>query len=392
MLQLEEEEEDHDDEEYYQSLPSNEQMPDVEGRGDDAAEEMEDDGDIELFNESDDSENEDEIVYQTGNIRYSSEPFAHHRLERNILNEASRTLTHPTTEAESFFKYIDEGMLRTLQRFTNRKAADIRRSAPRQYKWMNDFSYDDVLACLGILISAGVDRDNFTAIEDLWNPVDSRPFYRIVMSYQRFKFFLRAVRFDNFRDRATRLSQDKLAAIRDFWNEFVTNLRRFYIPEDVVTVDEQLVGYRGRAPGRTYIPSKPRKYGVKIFWACEAQSGYALNGIIYTGKQGNEVHRNLGHDVVMELMRPFFGSGREVVTDNFFTSHKLALSLLQENLTLLGTMRSHRKEVPEDLRNKQRPATSSLFAFDHQNKITLVSYIPKRNKNVIMLSSSHTGK
>ena len=212
------------------------------------------------------------------------------------------------------------------------------------------------------------------------------------MSYQRFKFFLRSVRFDNFRDRATRLPHDKLAAIREVWKNFLSNLRRSYIPEDVVTVDEQLVGYRGKAPGRTYIPSKPRKYGIKIFWACEAQSGYALNAIIYTGRQGTEVHRNLGHDVVMELMEPYYGSGREVVTDNFFTSHKLALSLLRETLTLLGTIRSHRREIPEDLRNKKRPVTSSLFAFDHENKVTLVSYIPKKNKNVIMLSSSHSGK
>ena len=71
--------------------------------------------------------------------------------------------------------------------------------------------------------------------------------------------------------------------------------------------------------------------------------------------------------------------------------HKLALSLLQQNLTLLGTMRTHRREIPEELQNKKRPVTSSLFAFDHENKVMLVSYIPKRNKNVVMLSSSHSG-
>ena len=33
-----------------------------------------------------------------------------------------------------------------------------------QYGWMQNFSYNDILACIGIIISAGADRDNFTAI------------------------------------------------------------------------------------------------------------------------------------------------------------------------------------------------------------------------------------
>ena len=144
--------------------------------------------------------------------------------------------------------------------------------------------------------------------------------------------------------------------------------------------------------GRTYMPSKPRKYEIKIFWACEAQSGFALNVWIYTGKGREGGHKHLGKDVVLKLAEQFSGSGREIVTDNFFTSHELAANLLQMNLTLLGTMRNHRCEIPEEIRNKNRPVESSLFTFDHENKIMLVTYIPKKNKNVILLSSSHAGK
>ena len=131
----------------------------------------------------------------------------------------------------------------------------------------------------------------------------------------------------------------------------MSNLQRFYIPEDTLTVDEQLVGYRGKIPGRTYIPSKPRKYGIKIFWLCEAKSGFPLNASIYVGKVGNEVYRNLGKDVVLELCQPYNGSGWDVVTDNFFTSHSLAVALLKVNLTLLGTIRCNRKEIPTGLRD-----------------------------------------
>jgi hypothetical protein len=55
-----------------------------------------------------------------------------------------------------------------------------------------------------------------------------------------------------------------MAAINEIWDVFVRNLRLYYIPKDILTVDEQLLGYRGLIPGRTYLPSKPRKYGLKI--------------------------------------------------------------------------------------------------------------------------------
>ena len=72
----------------------------------------------------------------------------------------------------------------------------------------------------------------------------------------------------------------------EIWEMFLPKLHRFYKPTDTLTVDEQLLGYRGKIPGRTYLPSKPRKYGLKIFWICEADSGFALNAHVYIGRRG----------------------------------------------------------------------------------------------------------
>ena len=84
--------------------------------------------------------------------------------------------------------------------------------------------------------------------------------------------------------------------------------------------------------------SKPRKYRIKIFWACEAQSGFALNAWIYTGKGREGSHKHLGKDVVLKLVEQFSGSVRKIVTDNFFTSRELEVNILQMDLTLLGTI------------------------------------------------------
>lgn len=50
------------------------------------------------------------------------------------------------------------------------------------------------------------------------------------------------------------------------------------------------------------ISSKSDKYGMKIFWFCDADNTYALNGIVDVGKLPNEGRRmNHGATVVMEL-------------------------------------------------------------------------------------------
>ena len=116
------------------------------------------------------------------------------------------------------------------------------------------------------MIPAGLDRDNFTDLRRWWDPIDSRPFYRVTLALNRFKFLLRCMRFDNYRNRPGRQADDRLAAIQEVWFIFNDNLRNIYVPNKTLTMDEQLVAYRGKFPGRTYMPSKPRKYGVKFFW------------------------------------------------------------------------------------------------------------------------------
>jgi hypothetical protein len=69
----------------------------------------------------------------------------------------------------------------------------------------------------------------------------------------------------------------------------------------------------------------------------------------------------------------------------------LAEDLLGIQTTLVGTIRSNKKEIPSELQsNRQRSEQSSIFSFDRQ--LTLVRYVPKKGKAVILLSSMHHDK
>ena len=209
------------------------------------------------------------------------------------------------------------------------------------------------------------------------------------MSRNRFTYIMKYMRFDDKASRVDRQQTDKLATFRDIWTMFTQQLPKYYIPGSDLCVDEQLVAFRGKCGFRQYIPSKPAKYGLKIWWCCDASTTYPLTAQVYLGKQpGEQREVGQGARVVQDLISPWRRSGRNVVADNFFTSVPLVQDLLANGLTYTGTIRSNKP--PELKANNQREELSSIFAFDDQ--LTLVSYVPKPGKAVIALSSMHHDK
>ena len=118
------------------------------------------------------------------------------------------------------------------------------------------FLIEDLKARLTLILRAGRDRDSFSDQEGLWQPSDSRTFYCTVMFVNRFKLLLRCLRFDNWHTRDERKLVDKFAAVSEKWDIFLRNTRRVCISGKCIIVYEQLVGYRVRIHGSTYMPSK----------------------------------------------------------------------------------------------------------------------------------------
>ena len=104
--------------------------------------------------------------------------------------------------------------------------------------------------------------------------------------------------------------------------------------------------FHGRVRFRQYIASKPGKFGIKIFWACDAATGYAMSMIVYVGEKTLTVEERTCSELfadalVLKLTQPWHESGRGFVLDNWFTSIPLAETLLEKKTTLPGTIRSN---------------------------------------------------
>jgi hypothetical protein len=117
------------------------------------------------------------------------------------------------------------------------------------------------------------------------------------------------------------------------------------------------------------------------------QNGFFVDGDVYLGRQnGQPAENNQGYRVVMQLCQRYYQTGRNVTMDNFFTNIPLAKELLCNGLTLVGTLRKNKPEVPSVFIS-QRPHLTSLFGYS--GGLQLTSYMAKKTKCVLLLSTMH---
>ncbi|XP_033960769.1 piggyBac transposable element-derived protein 4-like [Pseudochaenichthys georgianus] len=323
---------------------------------------------------------------KNGRIEWCSSPISEPtRLSANIIRmvpgPTRMAVTHVHDIKSSFELLMPDSIQNIILDMTNLEG---RRVFGKEWK---ELDITHVHAYFGILLLAGVYRSRGESTESLWDAETGRAIFRATMSLETFHILSRIVRFDDRETRPARRRRDKLAAIRTVWDKWVQRLPSLYNPGLNVTVDERLVGFRGRCPFRQYIPSKPARYGIKIWTACDAVSSYAWNMQMYTGKpEGGVPEKNQGARAVLDMVQGL--SGHNVTCDHLFTSHSLGQELLRRKVTMIGTVRKNKTELPPHLLTvKKRPVHSSDFVFT--DNTALVSYIPKKGRNVILMSTLH---
>lgn len=313
-----------------------------------------------------------------------------HNIMVKLPGVVGRTATNAKTEVECWNLFFSQNILSLIVEYTNQYIETVK----AKFQRARDCLPTDIIelrAFLGLLYLAGVFRGGHRHLADFWvtNGLGIDVF-RMAMSEKRFRFLVRCLRFDNKQTRELRRTTDKLAAVRDLFSAFIANCKLHYHLGQNVTIDEMLPGFRGRCGFRQYIPSKPNKYGIKIFCLSDAKLFYAANMEIYCGQQpeGPFKQSNSAADVVMRLSEPIFHSGRNITGDNWFTSLELVKQLENKKLSYVGTIRKNKREIPPSFVSpKDRNVYDSIFGYS-QNE-TLVSYVPKKGKTVVLLSSMH---
>ena len=295
-----------------------------------------------------------------------------------------------TSVIEAWKLLISPEMIQNLVKYTNVFIQSIKDHFTRE-RDAKETDEAEINAFIGLLYICGLHKSSHVNVEDLWATDGTGiEIFRTTMSANRFNFLMRCLRFDDIRTRQDRKVLDKLAPIREFFEKFVTNCQKSYNVGEYITIDEKLEPFRGRCPFRQYMPNKPSKYGIKIFALVDSRLFYTWNMEVYTGQQpkGPFEIDNSPSSVVKRLIEPLYNSGRNLTVDNWYTSYPLSQELLKKKITIVGTMRKNKKEIPPSfLVSRNRNVYSSVFGF--QKETTIVSYTPKKNRNVVLLSTMH---
>ena len=76
---------------------------------------------------------------------------------------------------------------------------------------------------------------------------------------------------------------DPLYKLRPFLTPLIANFQQSYTLHREVSVDESMIGFKGRLGFIQYMPKKPQKWGMKAFVLSDSHNGYMYNWHLYTG-------------------------------------------------------------------------------------------------------------
>ena len=151
----------------------------------------------------------------------------------------------------------------------------------------------------------------------------------------------------------------------------------YYTPNQNISIDESLVGSKGRNPIRQYMPNKHHCcFGTKLWILACSVTSYILKMYVYQGAHYDKSSgRGVGYDVVVRLMEManIYNAGYHLFTDNLFTTYDLANYLRQHQTFLTRTMhRNQLKHILEEITQGKPKVVEEIYS--RQNTFLAMSY------------------
>ena len=186
-------------------------------------------------------------------------------------------------------------------------------------------------------------------LSDYWknDPLIGTPLWGKYMTRDRFLLLLSML---HFADNNYPSDLDRLWKVREVFEMFTANYKRYFVPFQKLVIDESLVLFKGRLVWKQYIPSKRHRFGIKIFVLCDCETGIILAMIVYTGTNIDyPTNDQLGISgaIVKKMTETYMDKGHILYTDNWYSSPSLCRYLLSRKTGAVGTVKTNRKYFPK---------------------------------------------
>ena len=245
---------------------------------------------------------------------------------------------------------------------------------------------NEIKAFLGLHVAMGIAK--LPSVYDYWaTGITNMPFFSAVMKRDR---FLELAKYLHLVDNKTAVDKNhpnysKLFKLGGLDEELSKSFESCYKPSQNLSIDEQMIGMKSRVSFIQYMPKKPKKFGIKLWACCDAESSFCLRFQIYTGASDDGVEHGLAYRVVFYLMEPYLDKAFHLYVDNFYTNLKLIQDLENRKTYACGTVRSNRGEFPKQFKEAKLDVGESLFI--QIGNILAVHWKDKRD--VFVMTSIH---
>ncbi|XP_056020995.1 piggyBac transposable element-derived protein 4-like [Ostrea edulis] len=293
---------------------------------------------------------------------------------QNRLNPDARPIDY-------FFRFLPQVFFENLATETNRYATQ-KGPDPR---W-SPTNANEMRAFVSINIFMGVRQ--LPCISNYWSTDErfSDPFIASIMPKTR---FVKINQYLHLRDTSNTPGRndpayDPLFKVRNLIDVIQPKLRETYKPGKNLSVDEGMIGFKGRLHFRQYMPAKPTKWGIKVWQICESDTGYCCGFDIYTGKKPGGRQHGLGYDVVWNLSKHYHHQNRHLYFDRFFSSVTLAEHLELVGTYVCGTIVANRKGLPDNVKKAKLKNRGDIIQMQKGN---LIATSFKDKRQITFLSS-----
>ena len=217
-----------------------------------------------------------------------------------------------------------------------------------------------------------------------------------VMPLRRFETVKRNI---HCNDNAARKQDctDKLYKLRPVVESLLSKFNPI-TPEEKLSIDEQVVPFKGSSSIKMYNPKKPKKWGYKIY-VLSGVSGMVYNFEVHTGKIDacpNQPDLQASGNIVLRLLQPIARNvWHKVYFDNWFTSPKLLVTLHKQGIACLGTVRINRVpgcNMPSDADMKKEGRGSTVIQSAVIDGVELRALKWFDNRGVVLLTSYASGQ
>ena len=136
------------------------------------------------------------------------------------------------------------------------------------------------------------------------------------------------------------------------------------------------------------MPDKPGQMGLFFYTLGDGIDRYFSRVIpkVRTAMTEREKKEH-NYDIIMNITEDIANTGRNLTADRGFSAVEIAEDLHKKKITYVGTIMSNRTGLPTGALDKQvlksRDIFSTVFMWKENSPVMFISYIPKKNKNVL---------